>query len=154
MVVCCPKLQHEIWRNLDWHSQYQNELNFYQDYRILVFLNLHLFFSYVYYRLISSLIWVYPPPPPSHPKKILNPYCFLSHFVKEILKDWKWKFCTRYIEFQSGCIFWHPYMQRKIKLLTSIKAFITAVAEGHTSPKPPCTGIQAVIDINGLVWFE
>lgn len=113
-----------------------------------------LFFSYVYYRLMSSLIWVYPPPPPSHPKKILNPYCFLSHFVKEILKDWKWKFCTRYIEFQSGCIFWHPYMQRKIKLLTSIKAFITAVAEGHTSPKPPCTGIQAVIDINGLVWLE
>lgn len=44
MVVCCPKLQHEIWRNLDWHSQYQNELNFYQDYRILVFLNLHFFF--------------------------------------------------------------------------------------------------------------
>lgn len=150
MVVCCPKLQHEIWRNLDWHSQYQNELNFYQDYRILVFLNLHFFFICILQiNFITDMGLSFP-----SSKKILNPYCFLSHFVKEILKDWKWKFCTRYIEFQSGCIFWHPYMQRKIKLLTSIKAFITAVAEGHTSPKPPCTGIQAVIDINGLVWFE
>lgn len=78
--------KHEIWRNLDWHSQYQNEPNFYQDYRILVFLNLHLFYRYITERFFH---WYGFNPPP---KKILNPYCFLSHFVKESLQDWKWKF--------------------------------------------------------------
>lgn len=135
----------EIWT--DTHSIKMNQIST-KITEFLFFLNLHLFYRYITERFFH---WYGFNPPP---KKILNPYCFLSHFVKEILKDWKWKFCTRYIEFQSGCIFWHPYMQRKIKLLTSIKAFITAVAEGHTSPKPPCTGIQAVIDINGLVWLE
>lgn len=153
MVICYPKLQKWDLKKFGLTLTVSSQAEFLPRLQSFscFFLNLHFFYCNLqsYFFIHNNLI---PLPPPT--QKNLKPLLLPFPFVKEILQDWKWKYCTRCKEFQSGCVFWHPYMQRKIKLLTSIKAFITAVAKRDTSSKPPCTGIQAVIDINSLVWLE
>lgn len=153
MVICYPKLQKWDLKKFGLTLTVSSQAEFLP--RLQKF-QLFFFKSALFYCNLQSYFFIHnnliPLPPPT--QKNLKPLLLPFPFVKEILQDWKWKFCTRCKEFQSGCIFWHPYMQRKIKLLTSIKAFITAVAKRDTSSKPPCTGIQAVIDINSLVWLE